>query len=600
MRKTEKRNRLTKYVCLSAVLLVLPHTNVHAEDILIEEGNCGPAAKYAGYDTDGDGAADKLVISGEDRIWDWSIQDHLWRSENGAKLEARTVVIEDGITQIGACENPMVKPQGAFSNLGHLTSITIPDSVTIIGENTFYNCTSLADITIPDSVKRIKYSAFENCLSLAHVTIPDGVSIIEENTFRHCPNLKAITIPGSVTSIGKHAFDATGLAEVTIPGSVTSIGEGAFHDCLDLKKVTVLNNEASIGEIAFGYKRPEGYWGTYLDKSVIPVDGFTVCGYAGGAAERYVERANRYIDIFTFTALDDLYWHGDYWYENGVLQGVRYNEDGSIDLSYRGKEIFDPATNAWYWLDNVQGGAMARSKDVYQESAAGEWAECADGTGKWVRYDKDGHMVKGWDENSDGMFYFDLQYGTMAKGYATIGNMEYYFNMETGVLERSTRVPEYGFAEVDGKMLYFQQYKRKGYSAHNKDYRGEELTIGGPWFWFENANDGEMARSKDVYHPESGAEGQQVHTVPTEGKWVRYDTEGRMMIGWVAGKGKDAVSLGIYAVGGKGKYLVPFDLADGRDLYFFDTQTGAMAKGDLVLDGITYHFDEVTGILDMP
>ena len=43
--------------------------------------------------------------------------------------------------------------------------------------------------------------------------------------------------------------------------------------------------------------------------------------------------------------------------------------------------------NAWYWLDAVQGGAKAVSKDVYQESYAGQFAENADGTGKWVRYD---------------------------------------------------------------------------------------------------------------------------------------------------------------------------------------------------------------------
>lgn len=60
-----------------------------------------------------------------------------------------------------------------------------------------------------------------------------------------------------------------------------------------------------------------------------------------------------------------------YWYEDGVRQGVKYNADGTLDESYRGKEIYDPVTDAWYWLDNVQNGAVAVSKDVYQESDAG-------------------------------------------------------------------------------------------------------------------------------------------------------------------------------------------------------------------------------------
>ena len=118
-----------------------------------------------------------------------------------------------------------------------------------------------------------------------------------------------------------------------------------------------------------------------------------------------------------------------YWQEGGVRQGY-----DPKDPSYRGKEIYDPESNAWYWLDNVQQGAKAASKDVYQESAAGSWAECADGTGKWVRYDADGHMVKGWDTNADGTYYFDPVYGTMAKGTVVIDGTVYRFDRTTGML----------------------------------------------------------------------------------------------------------------------------------------------------------------------
>ena len=65
----------------------------------------------------------------------------------------------------------------------------------------------------------------------------------------------------------------------------------------------------------------------------------------------------------------------DYWYENGQRQG----------LEGRGKEIYDPESDGWYWLDSDANGAKAVSKDVYQES---------DG-GKWVRYDANGQMIKG-------------------------------------------------------------------------------------------------------------------------------------------------------------------------------------------------------------
>lgn len=119
-----------------------------------------------------------------------------------------------------------------------------------------------------------------------------------------------------------------------------------------------------------------------------------------------------------------------YWYEDGVLQG--YDPDNA---AYRGKEIYDFDSEAWYWLDNIQQGARAENKDVYQESDAGEWALNADGTGKWVRYDADGHMVKGWDETADGTYYFDTTYGSMAHGLVKIDGTYYYFDEMTGVLQ---------------------------------------------------------------------------------------------------------------------------------------------------------------------
>ena len=112
-----------------------------------------------------------------------------------------------------------------------------------------------------------------------------------------------------------------------------------------------------------------------------------------------------------------------YWYEKGVKQGT----------TGRGKEIYDPNSDAWYWLDAVQGGAMTVSKDVYQESAAGQWADKPDGTGKWVRYDAQGHMIKGW--SADKRYYFDPIYGTMAKGDAVIDGRTYHFDKNTGVLQ---------------------------------------------------------------------------------------------------------------------------------------------------------------------
>ena len=109
-----------------------------------------------------------------------------------------------------------------------------------------------------------------------------------------------------------------------------------------------------------------------------------------------------------------------YWYENGVKQGT----EG------RGKEIYDPGSDAWYWLDAVDGGRMAVSKDVYQESKADDEGNI----GKWVRYDADGHMVKGWQTAETGTYFFDYTYGTMAKGKVVMDGFRYTFDEATGIL----------------------------------------------------------------------------------------------------------------------------------------------------------------------
>ncbi|MBR2809753.1 MAG: prolyl oligopeptidase family serine peptidase, partial [Solobacterium sp.] len=99
-----------------------------------------------------------------------------------------------------------------------------------------------------------------------------------------------------------------------------------------------------------------------------------------------------------------------YWFENGEQQGV-YGDplniwDTQYDRIERGREIYDPETDAWYWLDANDNGAVARDKEVWMpyifqgENPATE--------GKWVRYDKYGQMVKGWYANDNGVYYYDL------------------------------------------------------------------------------------------------------------------------------------------------------------------------------------------------
>ena len=236
-----------------------------------------------------------------------------------------------------------------------------------------------------------------------------------------------------------------------------------------------------------------------------------------------------------------------YWYEKGVKQGT----------TGRGKEIYDPDSDAWYWLDAVQGGAMTVNKDVYQESAAGQWADRPDGTGKWVRYDENGHMIKGWQTTEKGTYYFDLITGAMAKGAGDIDGVPCAFDEYTGIALDGQ------WLTIKGADFWYEKGVRQGL-----DGRGKEIydPASDAWYWLDAVDQGKKATSKDVYQ-ESEA-GQWADRADGTGKWVRYDAQGHMIKGWSADK-----------------------------RYYFDPIYGTMAKGDAVIDGRTYHFDKNTGVL---
>ena len=158
------------------------------------------------------------------------------------------------VTSIGSLAFSFAIDQSTvFEYNNNLTSVIIPNSVTIIGEAAFVGCNSLTSIDIPNSVISIGNSAFENCESLTSVNIPNSVAYIGENAFSSCSSLtSSITIPNSVTSIGDGVFyGCSSLTSVNIPNSVSSIGNFAFYGCSSLTSVNIPNSVTSIGNFAF-------------------------------------------------------------------------------------------------------------------------------------------------------------------------------------------------------------------------------------------------------------------------------------------------------------------------------------------------------------
>lgn len=170
---------------------------------------------------------------------------------------------ESGLQKVIFPNDSKLKSIGkyAFSGCNLLESISIPSSVTSIGEGAFYTCGKLSSaIHIPEGVKTIKEGTFKYCESLTSVTIPSTVNAIMDDAFNGCEKLATITIPVGVNYIGADAFfDCVALDEVVIPEGVKEIGDGAFRDCDNLHTLYIpssieLNDEGTaymLGRSAF-------------------------------------------------------------------------------------------------------------------------------------------------------------------------------------------------------------------------------------------------------------------------------------------------------------------------------------------------------------
>ena len=206
-----------------------------------------------------------LTISGTGAMADYGQNGETaapWVSYRG---DIESVVIGNNVTRIGncaffRCENltgDIMIPDSVISigesafQWSHITSITIPHSVTSIGHAAIAYIPTITSITIPNSLTSTGTSVCQGCSNLQSVTIENGVTSIGNSAFLYCPSLESITIPNSVTSIGSSAFQGgTSLESITIPNSVTSIGECAFTGT-GLRNITIPNSVTSIGSSAF-------------------------------------------------------------------------------------------------------------------------------------------------------------------------------------------------------------------------------------------------------------------------------------------------------------------------------------------------------------
>lgn len=181
-----------------------------------------------------------------------------------------TVYIPDSVTKIGVF---------AFSASSNLYDVRLPSGLTILPDQVFSGCGALSEITLPSTLVSIGTYAFDSS-GISVISIPSSVTTIGEGAFMatsrlidftfiepinvtHIPvsmfegsSILSITLPEGIVSIGANAFASSELEDITFPSTLTTIGDFAFNYTYSFSTMLgTLSNITNIGAYAFEYSR---------------------------------------------------------------------------------------------------------------------------------------------------------------------------------------------------------------------------------------------------------------------------------------------------------------------------------------------------------
>ncbi len=186
------------------------------------------------------------------------------------------LTIPNSVTAIGNC--------AFYYCSGFNGTLTLPENITSIGNEAFYYCSGFTgSLTIPNSVTSIGKSAFYQCSGFnGTLTLPENLTSIGNSAFYQCSGFTgSLTIPNNVTSIGKSAFyKSSGFnGTLTLSENLTAIGDYAFSNCVGFTgSLTIPNSVTSIGKSAF--YECSGFNGTLtLSENLTTIGDFAFAGY---------------------------------------------------------------------------------------------------------------------------------------------------------------------------------------------------------------------------------------------------------------------------------------------------------------------------------
>ena len=161
-----------------------------------------------------------------------TVPNSLFRNNNSI----RTLTIPNTVTKLG---------QSSLSQMHALESVVIADSVTEMGNDVLYACERLSSVTFGSGITRLPDAALQDCRNLKAVVIPNNVTDIGNAAFKDCSRLASVTLGNAVTHIGGYAFERTAIAEITLPATLTE-GENPFNQCAKLKTIHLSENATTL------------------------------------------------------------------------------------------------------------------------------------------------------------------------------------------------------------------------------------------------------------------------------------------------------------------------------------------------------------------
>ena len=236
----------------------------------------------------------------------------------GGNKNITSVTIPNSVTSIGE-----------FALYGTaIQTLDIPNSVTSIGKYAFGTCQLLTSVKLSNKIQEIAQNLFSQCIRLETIDIPLGVTMINKNAFYNCPALKSVTFPFGLIGIGASAFwNCKSLTSINLT-TVLLIGEEAFLDCTNLNRVVFSNYLVSIYSKAFSNCKDLTDVYCYRD-SVLSTNLISSDAFLGSQV--------KYATLHVLEPLINQYKKTKPWSEFGTIVPITDEESGISDI--RANEI---------------------------------------------------------------------------------------------------------------------------------------------------------------------------------------------------------------------------------------------------------------------